>query len=140
MSAGGKPFVSVCTPTYNRRIFIPQLIKCYQSQDYPKELMEWIVIDDGEESVKDLFKNILGKGSTPNEKPQPDIFIKAAETIECPASQCVVIEDALKGLNAAKAAKMRCIIIRNELNQDIDFSNADLVVSSLTQFAALLDS
>ena len=55
-----RPFVSVCTPTYNRRMFIPQLIKCYQSQTYPKELMEWIIIDDGDESVEDLFKGVEG--------------------------------------------------------------------------------
>ena len=60
VSASGKPTVSVCTPTYNRRMFIPQLIKCYQSQTYPKELMEWIIIDDGEDSVEDLFKDVEG--------------------------------------------------------------------------------
>ena len=54
----GKPFVSVCTPTFNRRPFIPNLIRCFQAQDYPKELMEWIVIDDGDESVEDLFKGV----------------------------------------------------------------------------------
>ena len=52
------PFVSVCTPTFNRRLFIPQLIKCFQQQTYPKELMEWIVIDDGEDSVEDLVKGV----------------------------------------------------------------------------------
>ena len=60
VSAFGKPFVSVCTPTYNRRKFIPFLIKCYQSQTYPKQLMEWIVVDDGEDSVEDLFKGVEG--------------------------------------------------------------------------------
>ena len=44
VSAQGKPFVSVCTPTYNRRKFIPQLIECFKQQNYPKELMEWIVL------------------------------------------------------------------------------------------------
>ena len=42
---------SICTPTYNRRSFIPFLIKCYQQQTYPKELTEWIVVDDGDEPV-----------------------------------------------------------------------------------------
>ena len=60
ISPVGKPFVSICTPTYNRRVFIPNLIRCYLSQDYPKQLMEWIVIDDGEDSVEDLFKDIPG--------------------------------------------------------------------------------
>ena len=58
VSANGKPFVSVCTPTYNRRKFIPNLIRCFQSQTYPKEIMEWIIIDDGEDSVEDLFKDV----------------------------------------------------------------------------------
>ena len=56
----GKPFVSICTPTYNRRLFIPNLIKCYLEQNYPKELMEWIIIDDGEDKVEDLFKDVPG--------------------------------------------------------------------------------
>jgi len=60
VSAMGKPFVSVCTPTYNRRKFIPQLIECYKQQNYPKKLMEWIVVDDGEDSVEDLFKDVEG--------------------------------------------------------------------------------
>ena len=55
VSAVGKPFVSVCTPTYNRRRFLPFLIKCFQSQTYPSELMEWIIIDDGDDCVRDIF-------------------------------------------------------------------------------------
>ena len=58
VSAVGKPFVSVCTPTYNRRQFIPQLIECFKQQTYPKELMEWIIVDDGDDSVEDLFKDV----------------------------------------------------------------------------------
>lgn len=50
-----RPFVSVLTPTYNRRRFLPSLIECYKSQTYPKELMEWIIVDDGTDNVKDLF-------------------------------------------------------------------------------------
>jgi len=58
VSSGGKPFVSVCTPTYNRRHFIPFLIKNFKAQTYPKKLMEWIVIDDGEDCVRDLFEGV----------------------------------------------------------------------------------
>ena len=58
VSANGKPFVSVCTPTYNRRHFIPFLIRNFQAQTYPKEKMEWIIIDDGDDCVKDLFEGV----------------------------------------------------------------------------------
>jgi glycosyltransferase involved in cell wall biosynthesis len=49
------PFVSVITPTYNRRRFIPYLIECYKAQTYKKDRMEWIILDDGQDKVKDLF-------------------------------------------------------------------------------------
>jgi len=58
VSGVGKPFVSVCTPTYNRRTFIPALIKNFLAQTYPQELMEWIVVDDGTDPVGDLFEGI----------------------------------------------------------------------------------
>ena len=49
------PFVSIVTPTYNRRRFIPALIKMIQSQTYPRDRMEWLVYDDGQEEIKDLL-------------------------------------------------------------------------------------
>jgi len=42
------PFVSIVTPTYNRRRFIPSLIKMIQTQTYPRDRMEWVVYDDGQ--------------------------------------------------------------------------------------------
>ena len=50
------PLVSVCTPTFNRRPFINNIIQCYKNQTYPQVRMEWIIIDDGNDKVKDLFQ------------------------------------------------------------------------------------
>jgi glycosyltransferase involved in cell wall biosynthesis len=52
------PFVSVCTPTYNRRPFIPFTIKCFLNQSYPRDRMEWIIIDDGTDPIEDLVKDV----------------------------------------------------------------------------------
>ena len=52
------PLVTVITPTYNRPTFIPQLLRIYKSQNYPKNLLEFIVADDGDISVEDFFKDI----------------------------------------------------------------------------------
>ena len=49
------PFVSVLTPTYNRRRFIPTAIACFKAQTYPQDRMEWIILDDGTDKVGDLF-------------------------------------------------------------------------------------
>lgn len=49
------PFVSVCTPTFNRRPFIPTMIECFKNQTYPKNRMEWIIVDDGTDRIEDLI-------------------------------------------------------------------------------------
>ena len=52
------PLVSICTPTFNRRPFIPFLIKCIAAQTYPKSRIEWIIIDDGTDPIGDLVEAI----------------------------------------------------------------------------------
>lgn len=47
--------VSVVTPTYNRRAFIPQAIECFKAQTWPQDQMEWLILDDGTDKVGDLF-------------------------------------------------------------------------------------
>jgi glycosyltransferase involved in cell wall biosynthesis len=47
--------VSVITPTYNRRAFLPALLEIYKNQTFPKDKMEWIILDDGSDKVEDVF-------------------------------------------------------------------------------------
>ena len=86
----------------------------------------------------ELFPVILGKESAKREKPFPDIFLNAAEKLGCSPVECFVLEDALKGLNAANEADMPCIILQNELNRNIDFKNAEMVFPSLADFVSAL--
>ena len=51
------PFVSICTPTFNRRPFIPTMFECFRNQTYPKNRMEWIIVDDGTDKIHDLIEN-----------------------------------------------------------------------------------
>ncbi len=83
------PFVSICTPTFNRRPFIPIMIKCFENQTYPKDKMEWIIVDDGTDKIEDLVTHIpqvkyfkydnklsLGtKRNITNEKAKGDIIV-----------------------------------------------------------------
>ena len=52
------PFITVCTPTFNRRPFIPIMMKCFDHQTYPKDKIEWIIVDDGTDKIEDLVKDI----------------------------------------------------------------------------------
>jgi hypothetical protein len=50
------PLVSVCTPTFNRRPFIPTMFQCFKNQTYPKDRIEWIIVDDGTDKIQDLIR------------------------------------------------------------------------------------
>ena len=52
------PRVSICTPTFNRRPFFKGLIDSIMLQTYPKDRIEWIIVDDGTDKIEDLVKEI----------------------------------------------------------------------------------
>jgi len=52
------PRVSICTPTFNRRPFFKGLIDSIDAQTYPKDRIEWIIVDDGTDKIEDLVKDI----------------------------------------------------------------------------------
>ena len=61
-----------------------------------------------------------------NKKPAPDIFLAAAQDLGVPAGQCVVVEDAVNGIQAAKAAGMRCVAVAQTFHAE-RLREADLV-------------
>ena len=52
------PRVSICTPTFNRRPFFKGLIDSIMAQTYPKDKIEWIIVDDGTDKIEDLVLDI----------------------------------------------------------------------------------
>ena len=52
------PKVTICTPTFNRRPFIPMLIRCVNHQIYDKALIEWVIIDDGTDPIGDMVAHL----------------------------------------------------------------------------------
>ena len=67
-----------------------------------------------------------------NKKPDPELFLLAAERMGIEPADCVVIEDAPNGVQAAKAAGAKCIAVTNSTNA-VNLSEADLVCDSLEQ-------
>lgn len=65
-------------------------------------------------------------------KPAPDIFLRAAQELGIAASSCMVIEDAVAGVQAARAAGMYCIAVAGE--RDLPgLRAANLIVRNLTE-------
>ncbi|XP_057961309.1 protein SUPPRESSOR OF QUENCHING 1, chloroplastic [Malania oleifera] len=64
-----------------------------------------------------MFDAIVSADAFENLKPAPDIFLAASKILNVPPSECIVIEDALAGVEAAKAAEMRCIAVTTTLSE-----------------------
>ena len=52
------PSVSIITLTRDRRSFIPLAKYCFLAQTYPEHLLEWVIVDDGKDPVKNLVSDL----------------------------------------------------------------------------------
>ncbi len=84
------------------------------------------------------FASVSTRDLVDHGKPWPDVFLHAAEQLQVEPRECVVIEDSLNGVLAAKAAGMSCVVVPNVFTADADFSDADYVLDSLFDFPAEL--
>jgi HAD superfamily hydrolase (TIGR01509 family) len=88
--------------------------------------------------IKGMFRVITSAEDVENCKPAPDVFIKALERINdnsrpepgIKPDECLVIEDSIAGIKAARAAGMKCLAVTNSYSAE-RLSQADMVVRSL---------
>lgn len=80
------------------------------------------------------FRFIVASGDTPNSKPAPDPYLRAAELHGLPPAACVAIEDSRWGIESAKIAGLKCVGITNTYPAE-KLTTADRVVSSLDEFS-----
>lgn len=77
-----------------------------------------------------LLSTIVAAEDVRRGKPEPDVFLTAASRLDVAPRRCVVVEDAVAGVEAARRARMACIGIGPP-----DFAPADVVVEDLTRLA-----
>jgi HAD superfamily hydrolase (TIGR01509 family) len=97
------------------------------SSSYP-DAVEGVLTGLG---IAGYFQVIVTGLDVPRVKPAPDIFLAAAERLGVSPAECVVLEDAEKGVIAASLAGMRCIAIPNQHTRHHDFSKATRICHSL---------
>ncbi|MBM3700031.1 MAG: HAD family phosphatase [Actinobacteria bacterium] len=76
----------------------------------------------------EFFDIRLARNHIKNVKPHPEIYLKGAEIFEVHPSECVVFEDSLVGITAAKGAGMKCIAIVNTYAAE-DLKSADAIIN-----------
>lgn len=77
--------------------------------------------------IKDLFDAVSDGNIISKAKPDPEVFLKAAEMVNVRPEECVVFEDAVAGIQAALNAKMKCVGI----GSPAILTKADFVVPGL---------
>ena len=90
--------------------------------------------------IEDCFNTVVTVEDVEKFKPDPEIFLKAAAKLKLSPLECVVLEDSLFGVQAAKAAKIACIaVITGVYNKaELERGNPELVVKSLREKEKIL--
>jgi HAD superfamily hydrolase (TIGR01509 family) len=78
------------------------------------------------------FESVVCGDDVRRGKPDPEIYVLAAQRLGIPPAGCVAIEDAPAGVEAAKRAGMRCIAVTNSVAHE-QLQKADLIVESLLE-------
>jgi beta-phosphoglucomutase-like phosphatase (HAD superfamily) len=92
--------------------------------------------------IRDLLDVVVARDDVSRVKPDPELFLLAAERLGVPPAACVVFEDSPNGMRAALAAGMRCVAVPNTLTLSLARPGVDLVLGSLADMplAGMLDA
>jgi len=96
----------------------------------PPKNIEVIV---AELNIEEYFDAIISGFNLPG-KPNPDVFLKAADAIRIRPENCIVIEDAIAGVEGAKRAGMKCIAVKT-INPANALEKADLILNNLGEMS-----
>ena len=82
--------------------------------------------------LSDYFDAVSDGNNITNSKPDPEVFLKAADMLGIPYTECMIVEDADAGIKAGKSAGMKTVSVHGAKGADIEI--ADLSKKSLLSF------
>ncbi|MGV3764761.1 MAG: hexitol phosphatase HxpB [Chitinophagaceae bacterium] len=89
--------------------------------------------------IENAFDAITSAGDLAYGKPHPEVYLNCANALGVAPTQCLCFEDSFNGMIAAKAAKMKCVVVPAQHQQQMArWAAADLKISSLSNFNQLL--
>lgn len=101
---------------------------------------EHLALAHGRQSFLGHFDVIVTREDAALPKPAPDCYLRALDKLALPPSRCIAVEDSPRGLAAAGAAGLPCIVIRSRLLWDYPFAGALAVVDDAAQLEEALDA
>ncbi|HXR83800.1 MAG TPA: HAD family phosphatase [Hanamia sp.] len=79
--------------------------------------------------IKEYFLAVVNSSDITKGKPHPEIYLKAASLLKIPSENCLVFEDAVVGINAAKAAGMKVVALTTTQPKE-ELYNADRIIDN----------
>ena len=116
--------------------FIQRNFKIGLATSSGKPLIDVVVDKLG---IRNFLQSIESASDLPYGKPHPQVYLNCAVALNSHPTQCICFEDSFNGLIAAKAARMKCVVVpAPHDSKNEKFNAADLKISSLINFNSLL--
>ena len=118
---------------------VRELIEVCNRRGLPKavassSLHMWVDLKLNAIGLTGAFDAVLGGDDVSRGKPEPDIYVKAAERLGVPPAECIAIEDSPVGISAAVASGAYTIAVKTEYTRNLDVSQAHTVLETLEDF------
>jgi beta-phosphoglucomutase-like phosphatase (HAD superfamily) len=84
------------------------------------------------------FDFVIASGDYANSKPHPDPYLEAVRRSGVAPENCLVVEDSRRGLAAAVAAGLRCVVIPSSLTRTSEFPGAHRILNHIREVPPLL--
>jgi len=97
----------------------------------PPENVEFVLNKTG---LKNYFKFIVDDTQISKSKPDPEVFLKAADKLNTPPNKCIVFEDSLSGIQAAFSAGMKIVGVTTT-HTAANLNNTDLIIDDFENLA-----
>lgn len=106
-------------------------LKIGAASSSPRPVVDAILDELG---LKNAFQATVTGDEVSQGKPDPEIFLKAAQALNTAPDQCMAVEDSPNGILAARRADMFTVAVQNRYNFNLDLSRADRIFSGLNHF------
>ncbi|HAI83657.1 MAG TPA: hexitol phosphatase HxpB [Chitinophagaceae bacterium] len=115
--------------------FVERNFKIGIASSSPQSLIDVVVAKLG---IGAAIQATASAESLPYGKPHPDVYLQCAAQLGVTPTQCIAFEDSFNGMIAAKAARMKCVVVpAAHQRQEKRWAAADLQLTSLGNFGAL---
>ncbi|MNS11139.1 Fructose-1-phosphate phosphatase YqaB [compost metagenome] len=88
-------------------------------------------------NIRHYFSTIVSANDVAESKPNPEVFLKCAALLDAKSEDCIVFEDAPKGVEAARNAGMKTVVINTVMHTKDEFEQYDNVIAFIDSYNEL---